>query len=68
MSDSRHDLCLNVGLDGLPFLAFLRSFRWQDLAQVAWFDFGDNIALTDVVKVLRDWLPLSIRHTATVPI
>lgn len=67
MGDARHDLGLNVGLDGLPFLTFLRSFGRQDLAQVARFDFGDHIALSDGVKVFDDWLPYqSMVRTGTI--
>ena len=56
VGDARHYLGLDVGLDRLPVLAFLRCGGGEDLAQVARFDFGDDVALGDGVEVVDDWL------------
>lgn len=38
VGDARHDLGLDVGLDGWPGFAFLGCLGGEDLAQVAGFD------------------------------
>jgi hypothetical protein len=54
VGDARHDLGLDVGLDVLPGLAFLGRLRGEELAEVAWLDLGDDVALGDGVEVVGD--------------
>lgn len=55
MSDTRHDLLLDILLDILPLLALLGGLAREYLAQIPRLDGGDNLPLGDVVIVVYDW-------------
>jgi len=65
VSYPREDLGFHVGLDGGPGLGVVWGRGWEELAEVAWGDFGDDLAGGDVVKVGCYWgwlLVLTIRR------
>jgi hypothetical protein len=55
VGDARHDLGLDVLLDGGPRLAVLGRLGGQQLAQVAGLDRRDDVAGGEGVKVGDDW-------------
>ncbi len=61
MGQTGHDLVFDVFLYILPFF----SFGWRTcgklLAEIAWFDIGDDAAVLNSVEVVNDWDMMSER-------
>ena len=62
MGQTGHDLRFDVFLYIVPFFSFDRRSRGEQLAQITWFDVGDDTAVLNGVEVINDWAVLSSWH------
>ena len=54
MGQTGHDLRFDVFLYRVPFFSLDRRTRGKQLAQIAWFDIGDDTAVLNSLVIVND--------------